>query len=159
MLIGLNHKTATVEERERALTVFRSLPGVLLATCNRVELYQIKNEKLRIKNEGIYYYENEEVVRHLFRVASGLDSQILGEWEILGQVREVYSANRGKNWMLDQLFEHAVEVGRRVREETSISQGNVSIASVAVAKAREYLREIANQKIILIGWARFQKRY
>lgn len=153
ILIGLNYKTAAVEEREKALAIFRALPGILLATCNRVELYQVETAPIHRDRfpYPFYYYVNEQAVGHLFRVASGLDSQILGEWEILGQVREAYLRAKGKPPFLDHLFERAIEVGRRVREETRISRGNVSIASVAIAKAREKLKGIADRKIILIG--------
>jgi len=149
---GVSYRSASTVEREKALTIFRALPGIPLATCNRVELYQIKNGKLKIENGGIYYYENEDAVRHLFRVASGLDSQILGETEILGQVKEAYLKSRGQYWLLDKLFERAVLVGRKVRAQTGISRGNVSAASVAVSKAITLLGdEKAQKKILLIG--------
>lgn len=154
-VIGLNYKTASVEERESTLKVFRGFSGILLATCNRVELYyrnpksEILNSKSQIQN--IYHYENEEAIRHLFRVAAGLDSQILGEWEILGQVREAFLRAKGSSPFLDFLFERAIEVGRMVRIETGISRGNTSVASTAIAKAKEWMNETADKKIILIG--------
>jgi glutamyl-tRNA reductase len=145
-VIGLNHKTASVEEREEAILLFRRLPGILLATCNRVEIY---TENI-INHKGSYYYRNEAAVQHLFRVASGLDSQILGETEVLGQVKEVFLRSKGKHWLLDQLFEKGIEVGRRVRLETGISKGSISIASVAIKKGFASLeQEFA--KIVLIG--------
>jgi len=154
-LVGLNHKTSSVEEREEALKFFRELPGILLATCNRVEVY-LQNTRLEIprpefKFQNFYYFEGEKVIKHLFRVASGLDSQILGETEILGQVRKTYLESQGKYWLLDRIFGRAVEVGKRVRKETAISQGNVSVASVAVAKAVKLLGGVYNRKVILIG--------
>ncbi len=149
-VIGLNHNTAPVKEREKALKVLREIPGILLATCNRVELYQTQNSKLKTQNCGIYYYNNEEAVRHLFRVAAGLDSQILGETEILGQVKEAYlKSGAGKHSLLGRVFEKAIEVGRRVRAETGISRGNASVAGAAVGKVR---RRVGNKaKVLLIG--------
>jgi glutamyl-tRNA reductase len=136
-VIGLDHKIATVEEREAALRDLNGLPGVLLSTCNRVELYQLADNAA-----------SEIAVRHLFRVAAGLDSQILGETEILGQVRKAAVNAEG---FLGQLFKTAVAVGKRVREETDISRGNVSIASVAVTIARRLLDKGPKKKVLLVG--------
>jgi glutamyl-tRNA reductase len=142
---GVNYKTAGVEEREATLKLLANLPGTLLATCNRVELYQSQ------KKEIYYLYQNKEAVKHLFRVVAGLDSQILGETEILGQVKDAYLRNMGKDSVLDKLFERAVQIGRRVREETGISRGNVSVASAAVAMAKYLLADNRSRKILLIG--------
>jgi glutamyl-tRNA reductase len=119
------------------LRELKRLPGVLLSTCNRVELYQLADSAA-----------SEVAVRHLFRVAAGLESQILGETEILGQVRKV--AVNAED-LLGQLFRSAVAVGKRVREETDISRGNVSIASVAVKIAKDQLVEGAKKKTLIIG--------
>lgn len=154
IVVGANHKTASVEDRERALSVLRALPGVLLATCNRVELYTMTNELMTNDQQGIYYYKEEEAVKHLFRVASGLDSQILGETEILGQVSNAYLKPREEGIIgptLDRLFARAIAVGRRVRAETGISRGNVSIASVAVSKVKRLLNDVEKRKILLVG--------
>lgn len=142
-VIGLNHKTATVEEREEALRELKWLPGVLLSTCNRAELYQIAENGA-----------SEAAVRHLFRVAAGLESQILGETEILGQVRKAAVKAEG---LLGLLFKSAVQVGKKVREETAISRGNVSIASVAVSKARGLINHDRKKKILLIGTGKVTK--
>ena len=104
-----------------------------MRTCNRVELYQ---------------EPSVENVRHLFRVAAGLESQILVEWEILGQVKR--AGLKAEDIGLKNLFAQAVAVGARVRRETGISRGNVSIASAAVAQADKLLEE-KDKKIVLIG--------
>jgi glutamyl-tRNA reductase len=142
---GVNYKTAGVGEREAAIKILEVLPGTLLATCNRVELYQSQAK------ESYYLYQNEEAVKHLFRVAAGLDSQILGETEILGQVKDAYLRNAEKDRSLDKLFERAIQIGRKVREETGIARGNVSVASAAVSKARKLLGDHKEKKILLIG--------
>ena len=111
----------------------------------------MSNDQCQISNEGIYHYSGREAVKHFFRVAAGLDSQILGETEILGQVRDAYLRNAGKDSILDRLFERAIQVGRRVRDETGIARGNVSVAGAAVSKVKRLLGNNKEKKILLIG--------
>jgi len=151
---GVNYKTATVSEREQVLKGFQGRPGILLATCNRVELYRFAMRSEMLDTPQLiagYSKTNIGAIRHLFRVVAGLDSQILGETEILGQVRKAYLANQGKDWLLARVFEKAIEVGRRVRAETRISQGNVSVASTAVAQTVKLLGDDKKKTILLIG--------
>jgi len=158
---GLNHRTAPIEARERFAGHARS-PAVLrdlgcsevllLTTCNRVEIYaaagaNIANEEiaesLRIddgpssKNDlkAFYRKENAECARHLFRVAAGLDSMVVGETEILGQAKRAYadaraSGNAGP--LLHRLCQRAFRAAKQVRSKTQITRGPVSVGSVAV---------------------------
>ncbi|KKL11531.1 hypothetical protein LCGC14_2544880, partial [marine sediment metagenome] len=152
--------------------------GIILSTCNRIEVYaQITRgnfgqqktlpfESLKkflgdyhsIENGGLdsylYRFTNREAIHHLFRVASGLDSQVLGETQILGQVRSAYSLalEAGTtDWFLDRLFEKAIEVGKRVRRKTEISRGSVSIGSVALRMLERELGNLEGKKILIIG--------
>lgn len=144
---GVNYCTTSVDDREKARREFSKLPGILLATCNRAELYQTQRSNIKYSS---YLHQGSEAVKHLFRVAAGLDSQILGETEILGQIREAYlKSGAGKHSLVGRAFERAIEIGRRVRAETGISRGNTSIASVAVGKVRGLAGNKA--KILLIG--------
>jgi glutamyl-tRNA reductase len=147
---GLSHNASSVCERERVLAELKNSAGILLSTCNRVELYSA-GEDVSDRFEGGYNYSGVEAVRHLFRVASGMDSQILGETEILGQVRDAGLKLEKDEGFSRQLFLKAVEVGRRVRAETGISRGNVSIASVAIKKSLASLGSFEGKKIVLIG--------
>lgn len=156
-VFGMDHKTASVKDREKGLLVLRGFPGILLATCNRVELYTMTNDTINNEQQCIYdKYKNEGAVRHLFRVAAGLDSQVLGETEILGQVTNAYLKAKEENKIdpiLDRLFTRAIAIGRRVRAETGVSRKNVSIAGVAVSKAKKLFGSVDSdkRKIILIG--------
>jgi glutamyl-tRNA reductase len=163
-LIGVNHKSAPVEVRERlaisdsrlpeALKRFTHHPGVdeglILSTCNRVELlaetrnggadlraflrdyFQLDDPTL---DPHLYEYRGEDAVRHLFRVASSLDSMVVGEAQILGQVKEAYATARAVGAIqsqLDLLITRAFAVAKRVRSETAVGSSAVSVASVAV---------------------------
>ncbi len=145
---------------------------VVLSTCNRTEIYAYGQEKqaVRVGIEGIlsekfgsqvdlssvsfYNYIDERAVNHLFRVSSSLDSMVLGENQILGQVREAYrlaqealSAGR----ILSRLFEQAVRVGKRARTETAISSGAVSVSSAAVDLARKIFGDLAGREALILG--------
>lgn len=147
--------------------------AVILSTCNRTEIYaeavntptaisEIKRHLLEAGNidragdisRGLYILNNVEAARHIFRVASGLDSQVLGEVQILGQVRSAWKAARdiGRTTeTLDGLFEKALDVGCLVRAETKISQGNVSIGSAALRMLEERFGDLKAKKILIIG--------
>jgi glutamyl-tRNA reductase len=182
-LIGVNHKTAPVEVRERlaipesrlaeALRNFTQHPGVeeglILSTCNRVELLA------RTKNGGadlrgflggyfnmdrslmdphLYEYREKDAVRHLFRVTSSLDSMVVGEAQILGQVKEAYATARAVgavNSQLDQLLTRAFAVAKRVRTETAVGSSAVSIASVAVELAKKIFGSLNGKSVYLVG--------
>ena len=171
VLLGVNHKTAPIELRERlaiapselALAT-RSLletPGtreaLIFSTCNRVELVICQEAGASPLLEFIqsyfdvdpasiqphlYEYRDEEVVRHLFRVAASLDSMVVGEPQILGQVKESYFAARSVGAVrthLERLLQRAFAVAKRIRNETEIGASPVSVASVAVELARKDL--------------------
>ena len=183
-LIGVNHRTAPVEVRERfaipegqlsdALQRLCKHPGVseglIISTCNRVEfLAHAENgseadlrgfirdyfEVEPAKIDGyLYEYRDDDAVRHVFRVASSLDSMIVGEPQILGQVKEAYTAARAVgavNSHLDALITRAFAVAKRVRSETQIGTSAVSVASVAVELAKKIFGELAGKTVYLVG--------
>ncbi len=131
-VVSLNYKNSSLEEREAAWKNWQAADGVILKTCNRVELYTKEND-------------GKSAILHLFKLASGLESQILGESEILGQINKLRETLNDS--YLRKIFDQAVKVGRKVRRETGISRGNVSVASVAVT----LLGKEKNKKIIVIG--------
>ena len=144
----------------------------LLSTCNRTEVYayctkfhpsvqdvsDFLSEHSGIPGsdlaDHLYSYYDEAAVTHLFGVAAGVDSMILGEGEILGQVREalkVAEAEGTAQQALSRVFRHAIEVGKRSRAETGISRGAVSISSAAVALAAEQLGSLAGRRVLVLG--------
>ena len=187
VLIGLNHRTASVELRERvafnrdqarrAADQLRS-QGILeeslvLSTCNRSELYGVPPEPARDSagamegflatfhqlqpaelNGCLYRHRDAEAVRHLFRVAAGLDSMLLGEGEILGQVREAYrlALEQGATGpVLNRLFQGALEVGKRVRAETDIGTRPMSVAFAGVKLAERIFGSLRGHKALVLG--------
>jgi len=186
VLIGINHTTAPIEVRERlaipasrladATRTLVHQPGVreglILSTCNRVELLTVQEENsnssvdlLRFLEEyfavapaaitpHLYEYREREAVRHLFRVASSLDSMVVGEPQILGQVKESYTVARevgAVSGSLDTLIQRAFTVAKKVRSETQIGSSSVSIASVAVDLARKIFGSLQGKTVLLVG--------
>ncbi len=183
LLAGLNHRNAPVELREQvaitgdalpaALAALRAEPGVreamILSTCNRVELLAAYGERPpdlgsflarrfpvneRDLRAHLYQFRDGEAVRHLFRVASSLDSMVVGEPQILGQVKEAYRAAQtagvaGRE--LDRLLQATFAAAKRVRAETGIAASSVSIASVAVELALKVFGELAGKQVLLVG--------
>jgi len=182
-LIGVNHKSAPVEVRERlaipesrlpeALKRFTQHPGVdeglILSTCNRVELlartrnggadlrgflgefFQIDRATI---DPHLYELREKDAVRHLFRVTSSLDSMVVGEPQILGQVKEAYATARAVgavNSQLDQLLTRAFAVAKRVRTETAVGSSAVSVASVAVELAQKIFGSLHGKQVYLVG--------
>ena len=144
----------------------------ILSTCNRVEIYARANcQDSAIKSikkficdfhglslleleDHFYSYRNKEAVEHLFRVSSSLDSMILGEAQILGQVKEAYSLARdlrSTGLVLNQLFEKAFSIAKKVREETGIAERSVSISSAAVELAQKIFDDLENHTVMLVG--------
>jgi glutamyl-tRNA reductase len=187
VLIGLNHRTATVELRERvvfsveqacaAADQLRSR-GILeetlvLSTCNRSELYGVPREITADSagavenflasfhqlpptalNASLYRHRDRSAVHHLFRVAAGLDSMLLGEAEILGQVREAYriALDHGATGpVLNRMFQGALEVGKRVRNETEIGTRPVSVAFAGVKLAERIFGKLNNHRALIVG--------
>lgn len=165
-----------LEDSSGAMSALRSEgifhENLLLSTCNRTEIYGVTddvNESLerligflaKIRNcdentlrEYSYEYLNIMAVRHLFKVSAGLDSLVLGETEILKQIKDAYkTAVRvdATGPYLNKLFQHCFRVGKRVRTETDISCGNVSVSSCAVALACKVLGNLQNKRALLIG--------
>jgi len=182
-LIGVNHKSAPLEVRERlaipdgrlpeALVKLVSVPGVsegmILSTCNRVEilartvngsadlrpfLHEYFSLDLASYEAHLYEYRQAEAVRHVFRVASSLDSMVVGEPQILGQVKEAYAVARAAGTVqsyLDLLLTRAFAVAKRVRSETAVGSSSVSVASVAVELAGKIFGSLDGKQVCLVG--------
>jgi len=172
--ITISHKKARVEEIEKVwLTVKPKLEEFIsncnfteyayIFTCNRFEIYLVGEdletclkkiaEELGI-SEKAAIFTGESCLRHLLRVASGIESMIVGEEQILGQVRQCFNLCRESGHagaVLERVFGKAVQVGRRVRKETAISRGSVSIGSAAVEVAERILGNLKGKKVLLVG--------
>lgn len=186
VVIGISHKTAPVEIREKfsftkaqiqasqaKLREISAACGVIiLSTCNRVEIYahssacanslsSIKKfivDKFNLCEEDFqkYFYVLEDIsaITHIFRVACGLDSQVLGELEILGQVKSAFSYSRDSGLtddFLNRVFEKAIETGVCARRDTKLSYGNVSIGSVAVKVLKKRFDTLQGKSVLIIG--------
>ncbi len=183
-LVGVNHRTAPVAIREKAAIGSRKLDnalqllrshvshGVILSTCNRTEVYTIPTDDSDTEAasldflrthldapdtallEHTYVLNGEAAAEHLFRTASGLDSMIVGEYEVLGQVRQALEiAEKAKmvDLSLRHIFQSAIRTGRRVREETGISKNALSVSSVAVDLAARVVGNLEGCRMLLIG--------
>src|SRR6202790_3043887 len=187
VLVGLNHRTAPVEVRERvsftteqarrAADELRSR-GILeetlvLSTCNRSEIYGVPPEASHecapglssflsefhavrpdVLNGLLYQHYDRSAVRHLFRVSAGLDSMLLGEAEILGQVREAYRfahENGATGPVLNRLFQGALEVGKRVRTETELGARPMSVAAAGVKLAERIFGKLTERTALVLG--------
>jgi glutamyl-tRNA reductase len=186
LVLGVSHKTAPVEVRERvsltdaqAEEFLRDLRGtadvqeaVAISTCNRTELYLVVGDPVEAESTAlamlsrradirptelapaIYSHRNCDAARHLYRVASGLESMIVGENEIQGQVKRAYETALRKETtgpLTSRLFKAALETGKRVRTETGIGERQLSLPSVAVALARELLGELDGREVVILG--------
>ena len=182
-ILGLNHTTAPVEVREqvvfagdqigRALVRLKEIDGVdeavLLSTCNRTEFYVITSDDGRdalqawLHNEGnlsaafadtLFSLDEERAIHHIFRVACGLDSMVLGEPQILGQLKDAVrdaeqAGSLGKH--LGALFQHTFSVAKKVRTETEIGASPVSVASAAVSLAQQFFAGFSQHTALLVG--------
>ena len=186
ILVGLNHKTASVSIREKLffpenvqpdaykqLSKYSSIKGcVLLSTCNRIEVYAATSnidacftdiEQFLESFHGIgrneflphiYRKHCEEAVSHLFKVAASLDSMVVGEYQIQGQLRDSYTFASEKgltNNLLNKIFQTAIQVGKAIRSETEIGKGSVSIASVAVDLVQDLFKGENSYSLLIIG--------
>lgn len=180
--IGINHKTATVDLREKVAfspdkihdamkslaSRTRSGEAVIVSTCNRTELYCNNGDETDIiewleEYHGLshqdvapclYNYQGQEAVRHLMRVASGLDSLILGEPQILGQVKQAFVKAKEAGTValtIDRLFQNTFSVAKKVRTETEIGAAAVSVAFAAVSMAKHIFSSLSTTKVLLIG--------
>jgi glutamyl-tRNA reductase len=186
LLVGVNHRTAPVDVRERlsvaggpqmeeTLSGLRGLAGIegaaLLSTCNRVEVIvsaasedvlesvadwlcaRASAERAELEKH-LYILRHADVIKHLYRVASGLDSMIVGEPQIAGQVREafLYSRERGGlDSLLSQLFDQAMRVAKKVRTDTGIGEHAVSVPFAAVELAKKIFGDLAGLQVLLLG--------
>ena len=183
VLIGVNHRTAPVDVREQfaipearlpeAVKTLASYPGVeeamIVSTCNRVELLARTTDAQATLDgffrqffgvdparyrQYLYEYHETDAVRHVFRVASSLDSMIVGEPQILGQIKEAYATARAVgavNSQLDALLTRAFAVAKRVRNETAVATSAVSVASVAVDLAKKIFGNLDDKSVYLVG--------
>jgi glutamyl-tRNA reductase len=183
-LAGINHQNAPLHTREKVAISTENLPpflekmreylpgGVILSTCNRTEIYSADNDLDKIRKatreflmatmdiseadleKYIYLAADREAARHLLRVSCGLESMVLGEFEVLSQVSQAMDAAEKAGVMnapLRYLFQAAVRTGRLVRRNTGISRNPISTSSVAVDKAASVLGDIRKCKILIIG--------
>jgi glutamyl-tRNA reductase len=183
VLIGVNHKTAPIEVRERiaisredlpeTTRALAAVPGVaecmIVSTCNRVEILSaVESPAIDVTSflhrhfgldptllaPHLYEHRDQEAVRHLFRVAASLDSMVVGEPQILGQVKEAFAVARAAGTVggqLEHLLQSTFAAAKRVRTETEIGSNSVSIASVAVELARKIFGSLQGRTVFLVG--------
>lgn len=184
LTIGISHHTAPLETREKiaiarndyALHVKELLQledveeALVISTCNRTEIYSIgpiqSREQVRqwLQAKGgladaemdthCYIHEREHAVRHLFRVAGGLDSLVLGESQIVGQLKQSWQIAHeagGVGKVLDRLFQHAFATGKRIRNNTGIGDHPVSVAYTTVILAKQVFGDLASKTVVLVG--------
>jgi len=186
ILLGVSHRTAPVELRERldfssrdlgaAIEALALRPSaaetVVLSTCNRSEIYVVSGDPARAREEvtgflseyhrlpesvftpHLFSHDSEAAVRHLFRVAAGLDSIVVGEPQILGQVKDAFQAaaeHHRAGPVLSKLFHWSFLVGKRVRTETGLGEGAVSVSFAAVALARKIFGQLNGRRVLVVG--------
>lgn len=172
----VTHRTASIDEIERAwhgdvetilkwvMSQDRVEECAVLKTCNRVEVYVVAPrgervlfdlaKKARVSSRIIDFHDHDESLLHLLRLASGLESMIIGEDQILGQMKELtqIAMKAGTTgWMLETAFKKAIQVGKRVRKETRINERSVSVGSAAVDLAEEILGDLKGKSVLVIG--------
>ena len=185
-LLGVSHRTAPVDLRERldfssrdlgaAVEAVATRPSaaesVVLSTCNRSEIYIASSDPRRARQElvdflsqyhqlprdvflpHLFFYDDAEAARHLFRVSAGLDSLVVGEPQILGQVKDAFQAAAQRQCtgpLLGKVFEWAFGVGKRVRTETTLGEGAVSVSYAAVALARKIFGRLHGRRVLVVG--------
>ena len=179
---GINHHLATVDVREKFAVATHELAEVLarireidclagaviVSTCNRVEFYAASVCPIRVidgllaylsertggTEAPLYMHDSPRSVRHLFRVVSGLDSMVIGETEILGQIKQAYAAATecgATNRHINKLFQNAFHVAKQVRTETQITRGSTSVGSVAVDLAEKIFGGLSGRNVMLLG--------
>lgn len=183
--VGLSHHVAEVEMRENfaghaetesMLRKAGCTEALVLTTCNRVEVYGASEKRVStdeitrsLQRESsqpaetppFYRYEYDKCVQHLFRVASGLDSMVVGESEILGQAKKAYESARqsgGAGPFLHRLFQRAFRVAKQVRTHTEIARGTVSVGSVAVDLAQRIFGKLNERKVLVVGAGEMSER-
>lgn len=191
VVVGLNHRTSPIEIREKlsfndhqlreGLGHLKCYPGIqegiILSTCNRVEIYVVSSDAAagfeqvqqfllnhaarhgeavspKSITDGIYLYSNQEAIRHVLRVVSSLDSMMVGEPQILGQVKEAFEIalhQKASGQILNNIFKKAISVAKRIRTETAIAQNAVSISFAAVELAKKIFGNLAGKNVLLLG--------
>jgi glutamyl-tRNA reductase len=188
MLVGLNHRSAPLELRERVSVDDVAPPlqklvacdeideAVLISTCNRVEVVALTRNVVAARHrlysffqrdldggdpgdgtsieDHLYEFTDDEAMRHVLRVASALDSMVVGEPQILGQVKDAYRAAADCNAcgpILTRLFQHAFTTAKRVRTETGVAERPVSVARVAVDLAKQIFEDLGDKRAVMIG--------
>jgi glutamyl-tRNA reductase len=192
-VIGISHRTSPVEMRERFAISDARVPellarlrdqglaeeGVLLSTCNRVELYVVApfdhaSELIRLRHflveacqydgplgDEFYLMREPDSLEHLFKVACGLESMVLGETEILGQLKRAYeiALRQGHTGArLNRIFQRAFQAAKQVRTETNIQRGNISVASVAVDLAEKVFATLQGRQVMVVGTGETSER-
>ena len=172
----VTHRKASIDEIEKAWhgdveTLLRWVASqervqecAVLKTCNRVEIYIVSErgekvlfdlaKKARVSSRIIDFHDHDESLLHLLRLASGLESMIIGEDQILGQMKELIqmaAKAQTTGWMLDTAIKKAIAVGKRVRKETCINERSISVGSAAVDLAQEILGDLAGRSVLVIG--------
>lgn len=186
VVVGLNYRTAPVEVREQFAFAEKDLPaalhqlmktkgvleGVVVATCNRTEIYVVMDRlhmggyfirgfmeqwfgvKSEYFTQHMYIYEDEQAIAHLFRVTCGLDSMVIGETQILGQVRSSFLTAQAEGvtgtWF-NRLFKQAVTLGKRAHSETSIGESAVSVSYAAVELGKRIFGMFTGKKVLILG--------
>ncbi|XID93594.1 glutamyl-tRNA reductase [Paenibacillaceae bacterium WGS1546] len=186
IVVGLNYRTAPVEIRERFALSEREMPlalqalrqttgileGVIVATCNRTEIYAVVDRlhvcghyirsfmeqwfkiPRRQFNSHLYMYEDDRAMEHLFRVSCGLDSMIIGETQILGQVRDAFFLARETKTtgtIFNRLFQQAITLAKRAHTETSIGESAVSVSYAAVELGKRIFGQFDDKKVMIVG--------
>ncbi|MDD5286992.1 MAG: glutamyl-tRNA reductase [Desulfuromonadaceae bacterium] len=186
IVVGLSHKTATVEIREKVafspnliekplkelVALDGIIEGVIISTCNRVEIYATTRDiaggisrikrfmaeyhrlELESLEQHLYSFHSEAAIRHVFRVASSLDSMVVGEPQILGQIKTSYgyaAEYKSSGVILNRFLHKAFSVAKRVRTETKIASSAVSVAFAAVELAKKILGDMSDKTVMLIG--------
>lgn len=186
IVVGLSHKTAPIEVREKLNFPENTLPDALrklmtyegvresliVSTCNRVEIYACVQDSVsgvdRIKQfisdyhglsresleQALYVYPDAQGVRHTFRMASSLDSMVVGEAQILGQLKDAFDISlktKTTSTILNKLIKKAISVAKRVRTETKLAEGAVSISTAAVELAKKIFGELEGKTVMLLG--------
>lgn len=186
LVIGLNHKTASIEIREKiafngsklseAIDIFKTSPEVrenaILSTCNRVEIYAVVKDinsgiehikkilsdfhqvSRDFLDKSLYVYAGRKALRHIFRVASSLDSMIVGEPQILGQLKDAFDfalKKKSSGVLLNKLMKKAISAAKRIRTETRIAENAVSISFAAVELAKKIFEDLSTKTFMLIG--------
>ena len=182
--LGINHQTASVDLREKVAFSQESLldaysrlsaqhnvlEAVILSTCNRTEVYcnvehndcrvvidwfcDFHNIELSELTKSLYCYQDQQAIQHLFRVSCGLDSLVLGEPQILGQIKQAFATAgqvKSVNKLLNRWFQHAFTVAKRVRTETQIGANAISVAFAAVCLAKQIFSDLSKSRVLLIG--------